>query len=464
MLPPFNSFLGTVIEIDYFRDLALVATLVALVPLVALLAGAYPATYLSAFDPSRVLKGDVTRGRGGARLRSALVVAQFAVSMSLLIVTTIVYQQTEFARKLERGFDTEQIVILSGSPTEGLGPNWEALKRKLESHPEITHVIGGSMTPGGTGSPRMRFEGGDPAGRSMPAKGVDFGFFETYGIELLAGRTFSDERGTDRFVIPGRATPHTTGAYVLNELAARELGWTPEQALGKWVEVDYTADFSITVRGPVIGVVRNTYIDSVREPQRPIVYFASAETYAYDSQPFFRDASVRVTGRDLPATLDFMDSAWRELVPDQPVVRQFLDARFDALYRSEERQAAVFGVFALLAIAVACLGLVGLASFTTQQRTKEIGIRKAMGGSVGDVLALLTGEFSKLVLLANVVAWPLAYFVMSDWLSSYAYRIDLTPLPFLASGAATLAVAWLTVAAIATRAASAKPIQALRYE
>jgi putative ABC transport system permease protein len=194
------------------------------------------------------------------------------------------------------------------------------------------------------------------------------------------------------------------------------------------------------------------------------VYFASPETYAYDSQPFFFDASVRVTGKNLPATLAFIDAAWRELVPDQPIAREFLVARFDALYRDEERQAGVFGAFALLAIVVACLGLVGLASFTTQQRTKEIGIRKAMGGSVGDLLVLLTGEFSRLVLLANLAAWPLAYFVMSDWLSSYAYRIDLTPRPFLASGAAALVVSWLAVAAIATRAATAKPIHALRYE
>jgi putative ABC transport system permease protein len=464
LLPAFNAFLDTPLTVDYFGDFRLVATLVALVPLVGVLAGAYPAVYLSAFEPSRVLKGDVTRGTSGVRLRAALVVAQFAISIGLLIVTAIVFQQTSFARTLERGFDTEPIVVLTGSQAEGLGPRWDALKRRLASHPEITHVIGGSMMPASAGDRSVRAEGGDPAGRTMPGKGVDFGFFETYGIELLAGRTFSEERGTDRFVVPTRATPHTAGAYVLNELAARELGWTPEQAIGKWFELDLSADFSFAVRGPVVGVVSDTYIASVREPQRPIVYFISPEVTTYDSAPFFFDASLRLTGNDLPATLEFIDAAWREIMPDQPLTREFLDARFDALSRNEERQAGVFAAFSVLAIFVASLGLIGLASFTTQQRTKEIGIRKALGGSVVDVLALLTGQFSKLVLMANLIAWPAAYFLMDDWLSTFAYRIDMSPLVFLGSSMFALAIAWITVAAIAARAAGAKPIHALRYE
>lgn len=464
MLPAFNAFLDTPLAIDYFGDVPLMVTLVLLVPLVSLLAGAYPAVYLSAFDPSRVLKGDVTRGKSGARLRSGLVVAQFAISISLLIVTAIVYQQTSFARSLDRGFDIAPIVVLTGSATEGLGTRWAELKARLEAHPQITHVIGGSMMPGGAGDRSIRVEGGDPAGRLMPGKGVDFGFFETYGIEIVAGRTFSAERGTDRFVVPTVAEPRSTAAYVLNELAARDLGWTPEEAVGKWLELDMSANFSFVARGPVVGVVNNTYIDSVREPQRPIVYFVSPEVYAYGSTPSFFDASLRLTGNDVAATLDFIDAAWRELVPDQPIAREALDARFEALYRNEERQAGVFGAFALLAILVACLGLVGLASFTTQQRTKEIGIRKILGGSVVDVLALLTAQFSKLVLMANLIAWPVAYWLMRDWLSSFAYRVDMSPLVFIGSALTALGLAWLTVAVIAARAAAAKPIKALRYE
>jgi putative ABC transport system permease protein len=173
---------------------------------------------------------------------------------------------------------------------------------------------------------------------------------------------------------------------------------------------------------------------------------------------------VRVTGERLPETLAFIDAAWRELVPDQPLNRQFLDATFDALYSTEQRETTVFAAFSLVAIVIACLGLVGLASFTTQQRTKEIGIRKVMGGSVWDVLRLLTGQFSRLVLIANAIAWPVAYFLMRDWLSSFVYRIDMSPLVFLGSALVAFALAWLTVVGVAARAAGAKPIHALRYE
>ena len=462
LLPGFNAFLDTPLRIDY-GDIGLVSGFLALVPLVGLLAGAYPAIYLSAFEPSRVLRGDVARGKAGARLRATLVVLQFAVTIALLITTAVIYQQTRFAQSLYRGFETEQIVVLTASPTEGLGPRWDALEQHLKTNDDVSHVIMGSMRPG-AGERSVRAAGGDPGGLQMPAKGVDFDFFETYDIELVAGRTFSAERGSDAFVLPSDEQPRTSGAYVLNELAARELGWSPAEAVGQWFEVDFSANFSRSVRGPVIGVVRDTYISSVREPRRPIVYFAAADTWAASSIPYFTEASVRVTGRNLEQTLAFIDDAWAQFVPDQPIAREFLDARFDALYRNEERQAAVLGAFSLLAILVACLGLIGLASFTTEQRTKEIGIRKAMGGSVWDVLKLFTGQFSKLVLAANLIAWPAAYFLMNDWLSGFAYRIDLSPLTFLGAAFLALALAWLTVAAIAARAASAKPVESLRYE
>jgi putative ABC transport system permease protein len=265
-------------------------------------------------------------------------------------------------------------------------------------------------------------------------------------------------------VVPGGRGEHTTGAYVLNELAARELGWTPDEAIGKWFETDFSFDFSTSVRGPIVGVVRNTYIESLREPLKPLAYFASAPTYAYATLGFFSDASVRITGKRLPETLAYIDAVWREVEPDLPLARVFLGDQFAALYADEDRQMQVFGVFAALAIGVACLGLFGLASFTTERRTKEIGIRKTLGGSVVDVVGLLTSEFSRLVLLANVVAWPVAYLVMRRWLADFAYRIDFSPLIFVGCALVAFAIAWLTVAGIALRAASAKPLHSLRYE
>ena len=463
LLPPFNTFAGTAIELDY-GNVGTLATLAVLALAVGLLAGSYPAFYLSAFEPVRVLKGDATRGRGGQRLRGTLVVVQFAVSIVLLIATVTIYLQTRFARDVDRGFDTAQVVHLSGSPTVGLGPGFEAARNRMLENPEITAVIQGGMRPGGAGTRLIRAEGSDPAGRQMLATGVDYGFFETYGIELLAGRTFSRDYGTDGFTLPNQnGVANTPGAYVLNELAARELGFTPDEAIGKWFETDFSGNFSASVRGPIVGVVKNTYFETLREPQKPLVYFAAADSWRLPIV-YFRDASIRVTGKRLRETLAFIDATWSQIQPDLPVARTFLDDEFAALYANDERQMQIFGVFAALAIFVACLGLFGLASFTTERRTKEIGIRKTLGGSAVDVVTLLTSEFSRLVLLSNVVAWPIAYLAMRRWLADFAYRIDLSPLVFAGGALVTFAIAWLTVAGIALRAASAKPLHSLRYE
>ena len=409
-----------------------------------------------------MLKGDATRGASGGRLRSGLVVVQFAISIVLLVVTATIYRQTEFARNLDRGFETEQIVVLSGSARDGVGPQFRALRQRLLEHPEITDVVIGSMR--GAGDRQVRAEGGDPAGQNILTKGVDFGFFEAYGMELVAGRTFAEQYGTDDFVLPTNGNLHSTGAYVVSELAARELGWTPEEAIGKWFEVDFSANFSRTVRGPIVGVVKDTYMRSVREPVRPLVYFAARRTWESTTIPFFTDASVRITGRRVRETLAYIDTAWAELEPAHPLVRSFLDDDFAALYNNEERQAQMFGGFSLLAVFVACLGLVGLASFTTERRMKEIGIRKTLGGSVWDVVALLTADFSKLVLLANLVAWPIGFILMQRWLADFAYRISLGPAIFVASALVAFGVAWITVAAIGFRAASVKPLYSLRHE
>jgi putative ABC transport system permease protein len=474
LLPPFNAFAGTALTFDYLGDGRIAAGLLAFAAVVGLLAGAYPAFYLSAFEPAKVLKGDATRGAAGVRLRAALVATQFAVSIALLIVTATVYLQTEFARNVDRGFDTGQVVILSGSETAGVGESFEAFRRRLLEHPEITHVIFGSMQPHDAGLRSARVEGGDPDGQRRLMKGVDYEFFETYGIDVVAGRAFSADFASDRFVgfntgcgpqAPPTCRsngPHGSTAFVLNELAAREFGWTPEEAVGKWYEMGYAPGFSLSIRGPIVGVVRDTYFESVREPLRPLVFFSAINMAPGNT--YFDDVSVRVTGRRLPETLAFIDAAWKELNPDLPLVRSFLDDTFAALYQNEEREAQIFGAFALLAIFIACLGLFGLAAFTTQRRTREIGIRKTIGGGVGDIVLMFCGEFGRLVVVANLVAWPVAYLLMQRWLSAFAYRVDLSPWVFVMSGIAALAIACFTVGGVAARAAATKPVRALRYE
>jgi putative ABC transport system permease protein len=237
---------------------------------------------------------------------------------------------------------------------------------------------------------------------------------------------------------------------VLSRLAVELLGSTPSEMVGRIIE-------ALGRRAVVIGVAEDVYLQSARDPLLPAMYLVPAMQRA-------AHASIRVTGADLERTLAGIDAVWSDLGPDVPVMRRFLDDDFDALYRSEGRQAQLLTTFSLLAIAIACLGLYGLAWFSTMRRTKEIGIRKMLGASVPEIVRLFAAEFGALVLIANVIAWPVAYFAMQRWLAGFAYRIELSPLVFIASGVLALAVATLTVALVATRAARAKPVATLRYE
>jgi putative ABC transport system permease protein len=464
MLPTFNAYVQQDLTFDYLGDLRVLGGLVLLAVAVGLAAGAYPALFLSAFQPARVLKGDATRGSAAATLRRGLVVLQFAISIALIISTAIVLEQARFARTIELGYDREQIVVLAGSPTGGLGPQWESMKRRLLAHPEITHVAGSRLIPGNehTDAVAIRAEGGDPDGRPMPHMYVDLDFFETYGIELLAGRTFSEDFATDRSAEPDEDNPQTAGAFVLNALAARELGWRPEEAVGRWFEVSRGPRFERGIRGPIVGVVADIHFESLRNAIKPFVYMVPQGDVG--GFPAFRQASLRLTENDLGRTLDYIDSVWAEYLPDVPVQRRFLESDFEALYLREERQSVLLSAFSALAIFVACLGLLGLTSYTTEHRRKEIGVRKVLGGTVWSIVRLFTGEFSRLVIAANVIAWPVAYFLMQSWLENFAYRIDMNLITFAGGALAALLVALLTVGTIAARAAGAKPGTLLRYE
>jgi putative ABC transport system permease protein len=413
----------------------------------------------------RVLTGDVTRGRSAVIFRKSLVVLQFSISIVLIIVTAVVYQQVQFARNVPLGFEKEQVVVLRAtSPSVGLGDQWETLKHELLAHPEITAITASSLTPGqqNTNGNTVRFEGGAPEGRSGTAfMWVDYGFFEAYGVQVLAGRPFSSELGTDRTQLATPDNPRTSGSFVLNASAARAFGWTPEQAVGKWFEFSMGERLARSARGPIIGVVDDARLESVHNEIRPLVFLVPSEQGV---ARLATQASVRITGRDVPGTLAYIDAKWKELMPGQPIVRRFLDDDFDALYAREERQQQMFTYFALLAVFIACLGLFGLASFATEQRTKEIGIRKAIGGTAVDIVRLFTRELTTLVLVANLIAWPIAYVFMRRWLDNFAYRIDMGVLVYAAAALAAFAIAWLTVGAVATRAAVAKPVHSLRYE
>ena len=293
---------------------------------------------------------------------------------------------------------------------------------------------------------------------------MDYDFFETFDIDFIAGRSFSEDRGTDLFTEPSAEEPNTSAAYILNQMVARQIGFTPEEALNKWFEVSRDSQARFTVRGPIIGVVDNIYFSSIREAVKPVYYRVMEHTNSQDQFPNFRQMAVKVSGNSMRETQEFIESTWTTFLPDVPLRQQFLDQKLNALYQSEQRQSDIFTVFSVVAIFIAVLGLFGLASYLTEQRTKEIGIRKVLGSSVFDIVALLTREFSKLVLVANVIAWPAAWYFMNGGLENFAYRTSMSIGIFIFAAFLAWLIASITVGTLAAVTANINPSLSLRHE
>lgn len=460
VLPVFAAFIEKPLTFSLANPRTLGVLLLGTV-LVGALAGSYPALYLSRFRPAEVLKGPAS-GTGSALLRKSLVVVQFATSIALLIATGIVIAQTNYARNIDLGFDKSRN-LTSGLP--GFTDFWDIyppLKAELEAHPDIVSVVYSSRIPSmqnndGSGYVPEDVQISVETVLAVADIKVDDQWFEHYDVSFIAGRGF--RQNELRYERPDEENPVVRTVAVLNESAARSFQWTPESAIGKVLRSPQSRELDKFIDYEVVGVVPDIYFSSLHDEMKATVYAPPNENYG-------RFISVKLAAGDHRDAIRHFEDTWQKLVPNQPVSWQFLDDRFDALYRSEQRQAQMFGVFSAFAIFVATLGLFGLASFTTERRTKEIGIRKVMGASVGDIVLLLTKDFTWLVLLANVIAWPVAYFFMSDWLNRFVYRAPFADWAwlFVASALAALAVAWLTIALQAGRAATARPVRALRYE
>jgi putative ABC transport system permease protein len=460
LLPSLNAFTNKAMTLQtLFASWSSALLTLATVALLAVLAGAYPAFYLSALRPADTMNRKLA---GGAQwsLRNLLVIFQFSIAIALVIATLVVDAQVRYGKNIELGFTKDQVLVWETSGTNtNIGIAWSALKSELLRHPEISAATASSIRPFDmfVSERDVRHEGGDSP-LALTQIRVDYDFFETYEVDLLAGRTFSETFGGERMVLPTDDNPQGSASFVLNRAAVQMLGWTVEEAPGKWFEMDISNDFSRTVRGPVAGVVEDMHIGSLREAIKPTFYYLPVDSGSLDA------ISLRLTGNALPETLAFIDATWTKFYPGQPIKRSFLDDEFRSLYDGEERFAQLLSAASALTILISCLGLFGLAAFIVERRTKEIGVRKVMGGSVWSIVLLLTNDFGKLVLISNVIAWPVAYVAMTRWLENFAYRIDLTPLIFIGSGLIALCIAWVTVGGTAAKAASAKPVLALRYE
>ena len=388
------------------------------------------------------MKGSPETGKKGLGMRQVMVVTQFTMSIFLLASTAVIHDQLDYIQTKRLGFNKEHVMVVPivGSPQL---PNTPVLKQRLSGLPGVVGIATTTGVPGMRALPTfgVRPEGMRPEDHLMMATlHVDEHFLDVMNIDVVAGRNFSPDWGTD-----------TTGGVLLNETAVRSLGWgAPADAIGRQFE---RLSFEGVVPGRVIGVVRDFHLRTIHEEIEPAAIMTST---------YHIFVLIRIEPEGITETIGRIEEIWRDVDPRFPLDFTFLDEDFDALYRTDRLLGEIFAVFAFLAVFVACLGLLGLASFAIQQRTREIGIRKVVGSSVSGIVVLLSKDFMKYVLIANVIAWPLAYFVMTSWLQNYAYTSDIRYGWFLASGMLALVIAWLTIGAHAVAASRRNPVNALR--
>ena len=451
--PAFGRFLQHSVALHYVSDWALMLIILAVTIAAGLVGGSYPALVLSGFRPATVLRANNTGQAGSGRFRNALVVLQFAVSIGLGIAAAVVFTQISFARNIDLGFRKDNLLVVSGAGLLTIEGR-EGFVQQLRSNPDVLDVAMINILPFDSSQMTSSVQlTGHSELIELNERVIGTNAVQLLGMKLMAGRLLSDKRAQDQVDEGNRedVSRMNDGHNVLiDQTAAARLGLTPLQAVGKTIIFQGKSHLNI------VGVLADPKFGGAREP-------AKASIYLYDPK-FAAAAMIRIRPDAIPQTLSFIDRGWHGFAPTKAMQRHFLDDNFDKLYQADERQGQMFSIFVLVAIFIACLGLFGLAAFTVGRRTREIGIRKVFGARTRDLVWLLLWQFSIPVLVANVIAWPLAWYYLHDWLQGFAYRIALSPLYFLGAGGAALAIAWATVFVHALRVARANPIHALRYE
>ncbi|HEY0897015.1 MAG TPA: ABC transporter permease [Sphingobacteriaceae bacterium] len=443
-LPWLNRVSGQELSVGMLLQRNVLILLLLFPFVVGLLSGIYPALFLSSFQPVRVLKGTLKVGGRSTSLRKVLVVTQFAISIILIICTAIVFKQLRYMQNKSLGFSREHIVVLNNNT--GLGQNYEAFRTALLGDPNIKNAGRSSRIPSGrlldaSGSQISRGDSLAPTKADIKVVIIDEDFIPTYGIQVVDGRNFS------------RSFPADTLSFLINEAAVKVLGLSSgKDAVGKGFQYGPR-------RGQLIGVFKDFHFESLHQRILPMVF-----QKAVPSQNGGGTISIKISGNNIPAALAHIESTWKKFVPGIPFEYNFLDERFSDLYRAESRQQTIFSAFTGIAIFIACLGLLGLSAFTIAQRVREIGIRKVLGASVRDIVLTLSKDFMALVLVAAVIAFPVAWYAMNNWLDDFAYRISITWSVFILAGIIAAAVAFLTISVQAIRAAVANPIKSLRTE
>ncbi len=438
-LPSFNSIADKTLELNYFTDFYFVLFLIGTSLVVGLVSGSYPAGFLSAFEPAKIFKGNVKSGSSG--LRSMLVVIQFVISIVLIIGTGITVKQLDYFTSKDLGFDDDQIMVITIN--NGLQDTQiDAFKNELIQNPEIINAASSNFTPGENRAAAAIFElvgSVDNDRKTIQNNVVDFDFIDTYGFKFVAGRDFNREISSD-----------SSQAMIVNEKLVEELEW--DNPLGKQLIFVGNTSTPITV----IGVVKDFHHFSLHRPIVPFIYFAGSQINSR--------ISVKIQTGNVSETINYIQETWNKFAPGFPMTYTFVDDNFADAYEGQERFRSLFGYFAGLAVIIACMGLFGLASFSADQRTKEIGVRKVLGASNSSIIILLSKEFTKWVVVSNIIAWPMAFYVMDLWLSNFAYRADIGIMIYVSSGVIALVLALLTISYQALKTSMLDPVESLKYE
>jgi putative ABC transport system permease protein len=441
-LPFLNKLSGQNLSVDIILKWQIILSLVLVPFVVGLISGIYPAVFLSSFQPVKTLRGVFKVGGSSISFRKVLVVLQFSISIILIVCTAVVFQQLRYMQSKSLGFNKDHIVTLSYN--RNLTPQYEAFRAELLSNPNVKSITRSSRIPTGRlldamGSRISRGDSLSPTQADIKFIVADEDYLSTYGVKVLAGRNFSRSYGMD------------TSAFLINEAAVKILGLkSPEDAIGK--QFQYGGN-----KGQLVGVFNDFHFESMHQRILPLVMFIPKKPGN------FGRLSVKISG-NIPAALAHLENTWKKFSPEIPFEYTFLDQRFERLYESEQRQRSIFTIFACIAIFVACLGLFGLSAFAISQRVKEIGIRKVLGASVNSIVTLLSKDFLKLVGIAAIIAFPVAWYAMSRWLEDFAYRIQIPLWIFFVAGIIAAAVAFFTIGLQAVKAATTNPVKNLRTE
>ncbi|MEL4456911.1 ABC transporter permease [Lutimonas vermicola] len=439
-LPGFNNVMGTELYLfnDYLSQTIFFSVLVAL--FYGLFAGSYPAFFLSGFQPVSVLKGDLTKTKKGAMLRKSLVVTQFAASIILIIGMMIIFQQISYLHNKDIGFKGDQVIIVP-IQTDQMAENFRNYKDIFLKNSQVLSVSRASYFPGDNPNQTMFVLEGSEEQLPLWNLEVDFDFFKTLDVQLLEGRVFDIEKDNDS--IP---------SYILNETAVRNLNI--ENAVGKRMG-SYISQQGDLRYGNIIGIVKDFHIEGFDQPIRPMILYVRNRVWY---------TAFKISPENMNATIAYIENEWNKLEPSHPFRYTFLDQKFGAKFKQQENFGTMFLYLTILAIIISAMGLYGLASYTAEQRTKEIGVRKVLGASVAQIMHMLNKDFIKLVLIANIFAWPISYLLAKDWLSNFSYQIDMPVLPFVFATLVALIIALITVSTQSYLAANSDPVDALKYE